>query len=87
LDNIIIKLPETYDVEHFSIGINYSGTAPVEGQEWQDEYIHYKVDSNEGESFVYYDNQWLDLSLDSTKEILELDFEPNNCCIKAIFSN
>jgi hypothetical protein len=45
------------------------------------------VDSNEGESFVYYDNQWLDLSLDSTKEIVELDFEPNNCCIKAIFSN
>ena len=43
-----------------------------------------KAVSEKGQSGVYADNSWKDLTDSDIKDVLKIDFEPNNCCIKAI---
>lgn len=81
----VIELDYPIEVSKFSIVVTYGSAAPVEGEEWEDAFLHYSVDSGEGVSYVLVDGQWVDLSSESIKEILGIDFEPNNCCIKAIY--
>lgn len=82
----VVDLKEPLEVEDFAVVISYHGQAPVEGESvlMYDDY-DYRAVSHEGESFVLYDDKWLDLSLKSTKEQLALDFMPNNACIKALY--
>lgn len=82
----VVDLPEPLEVENYAVAICYNGLAPVEGESalMYDDY-EYRAVSHEGESFVLVDGNWLDLSLESTKEQLGLDFMPNNACIKALY--
>ena len=53
--------------------------------------IDYKTVSESGQSFVRVScsddtvNDWKDLTSSGIKEYLNVDFEPNNCCIKALY--
>ena len=47
--------------------------------------IEYKTVSEKGQSFVYVDNVWNDVVNSDIKDVLKIDFEPNNFCIKAIY--
>ena len=49
----------------------------------------YKTVSESGQSFVYIDDcvtGWKDLIDADIKKSLDIDFEPHNCCIKALFA-
>lgn len=80
-----IKLNEELNLSDYAISITYSNSAPVEGESWEDSWITYSVGIEKGESFVLVDGEWLDMSDKDTLEVLNLDYEPNNCCIKAIY--
>ena len=76
--------------------ISYTKGAPVEGESIDfgklDQKIasligelEYKTVSEKGQSFVYIDNSWKDMTDSDIKGVLKIDFEPNNCCIKATY--
>lgn len=81
----LIPLEEELSVNDYTIVITYKGAAPVEGESWSDLFCNYVVTSHEGESYVWVDDTWMDLSKTETKEKLNIDFIPNNACIKAIY--
>lgn len=82
----VVDLPEPLEVEDYAVVICYHGLAPVEGESalMYDDF-DYRAVAHEGESFLLLGDQWLDLSLESTKEQMGLDFMPNNACIKALY--
>lgn len=86
----VIELDTPVEVTDYNIAITYPDLAPVEGPSWESDNIvgdklHFTVTSNEDESFVLIDDEWIDLSLESASELLGVDFQINNCCIKAIY--
>lgn len=81
----VIKLDKELSIQDYAIAISYEGDAPMEGSDPDLQGISYIVASNEGESFVLIDDKWLDLTFDDTIAKLGIDYEPNNCCIKAIY--
>lgn len=73
------------------MAITYSKGAPVEGENIDYGDIDYKTVSESGQSFVRVScsddtvNDWKDLTSSGIKEYLNVDFEPNNCCIKVLY--
>lgn len=81
----LIKLKDEIEVENFKVVITYHGSAPVESESWSDTFLNYNVGINKDESYVLIDNKWYDISDSNIKQLLKIDFEPNNVCIKAIY--
>lgn len=80
-----IELDTPVEVDDFAVAVTYSKGAPVEGESiGYDEIISYKVVSESGQSYVLFDGGWTDLTSKGIKKKLGSDFEPNNCCIKAL---
>lgn len=73
--------------EKFSVVIHYSATSttsgylPLEGDSYSDSLCNFNYTSNAGESFIYYNNTWIDLSTDGYDDIT------NNICLKAFTTN
>ncbi len=86
-----VKLDTPVYVTDYALAISYSYGAPVEGEYIDYDDTDYKTVSASGQSFVcvtcsdgtVYD--WKDLTSSDIKEYLNIDFEPNNCCIKALY--
>lgn len=80
-----VKLSEPVDVTDYAIVITYSKGAPVEGETNDYDGIVYTTFSESGESFVYADG-WKDVTDADINEVLGINFNPNNCCIKALYA-
>ncbi|WP_295091816.1 lectin like domain-containing protein [Ruminococcus sp.] len=80
-----IELDTTLDVTDYAVVITYTKGAPVEGEDADYGELEYKTVSEKGQSFVYIDNSWKDMTDSDIKDVLKIDFKPNNCCIKAIY--
>ena len=80
-----IDLDTPADVTDYAVVITYTKGAPVEGEDADYGELEYKTVSEKGQSFVYIDNKWKDMTDSDIKDVLKIDFEPNNCCIKAIY--
>lgn len=74
-------------VKDYAIAITYYGNAPVEGMTWIDDVwgISFLGVCNPGESFVLIDGEWIDMADAEAMIKLGIEYEPNNCCIKAIY--
>ena len=81
-----IDLDTPQDVTDFAVAISYEKGAPVEGEDIDYGPADYKTVSESGQSFVYIDNNWKDMTDSDIKKALDIDFEPNSCCIKALFA-
>lgn len=81
----VVDLDEPVSVGKYSIVVEYSGAAAVEGENFGDECLEYRVFAKPGESFAYVDGEWVDMSSDDIQTKLGIDFVPNSCCIKAIY--
>ena len=81
----LIKLDTPIEVSDYAIAITYEGKAPTEGETWQDHGVTYATSINPGESYVYVDGSWHDMSDANIMDLLGADSAPNNCCIKAIY--
>lgn len=84
-----VELPEPLQVDTFTIVVRYESEAPVEGESteafYDDSYIAYIASSEPGQSYVLIDNEWIDLSDPDISGLLDIEFVPNNACIKALF--
>ena len=86
-----VKLDTPVDVTDYAVAITYSQGASVEGEDIDYGDTDYKTVSESGQSFVRVScsddtvNDWKDLTSSGIKEYLNVDFEPNNCCIKALY--
>ena len=67
------------------MAITYSKGASVEGEDIDYGDIDYKTVSESDQSFVKIDSDWKDMTDDDIKSATGVDFEPNNCCIKALY--
>ncbi|MBO4688502.1 MAG: hypothetical protein J5636_08325 [Clostridiales bacterium] len=88
----VVELDEPVEVSDFAVVVRYGSAAPVEAEiPGNSESRHntsnreYITTIEEGQSFVYLDGQWLDLSDTTTQEALGIYYAPHNCCIKALF--
>ncbi len=73
------------DAEDFAVVITYEKCAPVEGESFYTGLVSYKTSIEKGQSFVFVDSSWKDMSDSDMENLLKTDFEPGNCCIKALF--
>lgn len=109
-----ITLASPVDAEDFAVVITYEKGAPVEGESFYTDLVSYKTSIEKGQSFVFVDGSWKDMSDSDIKSVLKTgkgqsvcfsekgewrdylsdsdmenllktDFEPGNCCIKALF--
>lgn len=82
-----VELSTPMELDDYAIAITYYGNAPVEGMTWVDDTwgISFLASSNPGESFVFIDDEWIDMTDERVMTMLGIDYEPNNCCIKAIY--
>ena len=109
-----VVLDTPVDVTDYAVTITYSKVAPVEGKTIDTTVGGYKTSIEKGQSFVFVDGKWKDMSDIDIKMVLETakgqsnllsehgelkdyltdsdvetmlntDFEPNNCCIKALY--
>ena len=81
-----IELDTPIEVTDYAVAITYSKAAPVEGSTIDYGEIDYKTASESGQSYVYTENGWKDMTDDDIRKVIKTDFEPNNCCIKALYT-
>lgn len=81
----LIELKKPIEVKDYRIQITYDGSAPVEGESWDDGILSYVASIEKDESYVLIGNEFYDLSLPTTIAKLGIDFMPNNCSIKAVY--
>ena len=81
-----IELDTPVDVSDFAVVISYEKGAPVEGEDIDYGQAEYKTVSESGQSFVLLDDEWKDMTDSDIKKALNINFEPNNCCIKALLA-
>ena len=77
--------PLTADSDGVFIAVTYSGYAPMEGPSHITNGIQYNASISAGQSYVYSNGSWLDLSEDSTLDVIGLSEACNNACIKALY--
>lgn len=80
-----IDLDKPVDVTDYAVVVSYEKGAPVEGESIDYGKSDYKTVSEKGQSYVYIAN-WKDMTDSDIKTALGIDFEPNNCCIKALYA-
>ena len=78
----VFTLAEPMKVEEYAIAVTYPDGAPVEGESFNEDWMTVRTFSNEGESFILWENEWLDMSLESTWD--KIGFVTNNACIRAL---
>ena len=82
----VTDLPEPIQVEEYTVVITYEGLAAVEGESYAiNNTVEYVASSSMNQSFVYLDDEWIDMSSDDIQDRLGIDFTPNNACIKALY--
>ena len=81
-----VELTKPLDVEDYAVVITYSKGAPVEGDDLSIEEGSYKTIVEKGQSFVFIGGKWKDVTDSDIKTVLKTDFEPRNCCIKALYT-
>lgn len=82
----VTDLPEPMQVEDYTVVIRFVGEAPVEGETYNiDDMVEYVASSSENQSYVLLDDKWVDMASADIKEKLDIDFSPNNACIKALY--
>lgn len=82
----VTDLPEPIQVENYTVVISFEGLASVEGESYAiDDLVEYVASASENQSFVLLDDEWVDMSSDDIKDRLNIDFLPNNACIKALY--
>lgn len=83
----VADLPEPIEVENYTVAISFEGLASVEGESYviDDDLVEYVAASSKKQSFVWIDGEWVDMSSSDIKERLDIDFMPNNACIKALY--
>ncbi len=82
----VIELDKPIEVTNYAVAIKYNGSAPVEGETWDDGILTYKTVSEKKQSYVYLNDMWQDITDENVISKLGTDFIPNNCCIKALYS-
>ncbi len=80
----VLKLDEPVDVDGFAIAGSFEKGAPVEGESLDYGSLLYTMVSHPGESYIYLNDSWQDLTDDATLSKLGLGFTPNNACIKGL---
>ncbi|MBE6864478.1 MAG: hypothetical protein E7495_07990 [Ruminococcus flavefaciens] len=86
-----VVLDTPVDVTDCAVAITYSKGAPVEGETIDTDMGSYKTSIETDQSYVQIsciDDQisdWKDLTSSGIKQFLNIDFEPGNCCIKALY--
>ena len=82
----VTDLPEPIDVENYTVVVTFEGLASVEGESYNiDDMVEYVATSSSNQSYVLIDDEWIDMTSESIKEKLDIDFMPNNACIKALY--
>lgn len=96
-----VELDTPQAVSDYAVAITYSKGAPVEGEDIDYGDSDYKTVSESGQSFIRLDDGWHDMTEKGIKVRLDtafrtedmnitaefgVDFEPNNCCIKALYA-
>lgn len=82
----VTELPEPIQVDTYTVVIRFDGLASVEGESYViDDLVEYVASSSKEQSFVFIDDEWIDMASEDIKERLGTDFIPNNACIKAIY--
>lgn len=82
----VTDLPKPIQVEDYTVVIHFEGLASVEGESYEiDDMVEYVASSSENQSFIFIDDEWVDMSSEDIKERLGIDFMPNNACIKALY--
>ncbi|WP_298528140.1 lectin like domain-containing protein [uncultured Ruminococcus sp.] len=87
-----VDLDTPVDVNDFAVAITYSKGAPVEGETIDYGATDYVTKAESGQSYVRISctdgqvDDWKDLTDSGIKQFLNIDFEPGNCCIKALFA-
>lgn len=56
---------------------------PVEGDNIKSDFGEYRTAAEKGQSFVFVNDAWKDMTDNDVKNILKTDFEPGNCCNKS----
>ncbi len=81
-----IELDEPVEVNDFAVAITFDSDAPVEGQETvkDDDRLEYRPKSKAGQSYIYKDGKWIDLTTPEGKKAAGVGFDTNNACIKAL---
>ena len=79
----VFPLTTPLEVTEYAIAVTYPDGVPVEGETFDEGWVYVKAFSNEGESFILIEDEWLDLSLDSTRD--KIGFVTNNACIRALY--
>ncbi|MDO5435554.1 MAG: lectin like domain-containing protein [Clostridia bacterium] len=80
-----VELNTPVTVDGCAVAVTYSKGAPVEGETIDYDPVVYTTVSQSGQSYVLIDT-WRDLTDESVKAELGIDFVPNNCCIKALYT-
>lgn len=80
----VIPLEKPVKVSDFAIAVTFPEGAPVEGDTIDMDSILYRPVSHSGESYIYLDGQWQDLSEDDIQSKLGLEVVSNNVCIKGL---
>lgn len=85
----VVDLEEPIEVTDYTVVVTFEGIAPVEGESYDldDGLVSFQAESEEGQSYVLIDKEWVDLSSENIKDKLGIDFMPNNACIKALYKN
>lgn len=96
-----VELDTPQAVSDYAVAITYSKGAPVEGEDLDYGDSDYKTVSESGQSFIRLDDGWHDMTEKGIKVRLDtafrtedmnitaefgVDFDPNNCCIKALYA-
>lgn len=80
-----IDLPKEIDVNGYTVVITYYGPAPVEGPAWHEGAMHYDISIDEGQSFVYIDNEPRDLFFADTYNALGWEESTGNLYINVLY--
>ncbi len=79
------RLKEPQKVDEYAVVVSYAGGAPVEGGSHElDTTLRAEVVSEEGQSFILCDGEWLDMSKETTWDRVGL--VTNNACIRALYT-
>lgn len=82
-----VELDTPLEVADYAIAVTYSVEAPVEGANRKDDRMYFKAVSEPGQSFLYLPEtgEWKDMTDEDIRRTAGISFNPNNCCIKAIY--
>ena len=84
-----VELDTPLKVEDCAVAVTYSKSAPVEGVNHVNDKLIFRAVAEPGQSFACLPGtgEWKDMTDDDIREALGISFKPNNCCIKALYTD